>query len=315
MPNLRSLALIGAGKWGKNLARNFFEQGSLHTICDLDCELLSQYQAQYPQVNAAADFLSVLRNPSIHQVVIATPIATHYALSKQALLAGKDVLVEKPLCMHENEADELVQLAKDQKRVLMVGHVLQYHPAVLRLQEIIRRGELGALQSIVSMRMNPFNLYCEGDVLWDLAPHDISLILSVLPALSTQKLIDADITWNENGIKDHMAFQLLFNDHICADVCIGRLQSLKEQKMTLSFEKGTLIFDDTQPWEKKLTLCTQAEMMHLPVDPREPLREECLHFLDCCAHRKAPKTDGEEGRRVVHTLIMAEESYKYHALR
>lgn len=304
----RSLALIGAGKWGKNLARNFFEQGRLHTICDLNQVILESYRTLYPNVALEKDYQCILENDAIQQVVIATPINTHFALTKRALLAGKDVLVEKPLCTDIQQADELIILANQFQRILMVGHLLQYHPVIMYLQATIQSGIWGKLKTISTRRMNSLNHYQEEDVLWDLAPHDLSLILSLTSQGNTQKVECKHIAYNQNGIKDAISLRFQFEKEISADVTVGRLQSSKEQRLVLQFEKAELCFDDLQPWDKKLTISYPDRKTYHPIVESEPLKEECSHFLDCCLKRLKPKTDGNEGKQVVSALSRAEFS-------
>ena len=175
----QSLALIGAGYWGKNLARNFYELGALHTICDPRSEVLAKYQEEYPEVAAAQDFTDVLNDKDIDRVAIAAPAEQHYSVARQAIQAGKDVYVEKPLCLDVAEADELIALADKQQRILMVGHLLQYHPCIEKLKELVGKGDLGQLQYITSNRLNLGKIRTEENALWSFAPHDLSVILSL----------------------------------------------------------------------------------------------------------------------------------------
>ena len=180
MDNLTSnIAVIGSGYWGKNLVRNFNTLGALHTICDTNKTILTGFEEQYPGVNTATAFSEVLTNSNILGVAIATPAEIHASLATEALLAGKDVYIEKPLCLSEKEGLELNVLAKKQNCVLMVGHLLWYHPVVLRLKELVDAGELGRIQYIYSNRLNLGKLRREENVLWSFAPHDISVILGL----------------------------------------------------------------------------------------------------------------------------------------
>src|SRR5690242_1720114 len=172
---LQSLALIGAGYWGKNLARNFHALGALRTLCDSDARTLAKHGSDFPDVTRASDIESILADPQISSVAVAVPAVRHYAVAKAALLAGKDVFVEKPLCLDQAEGEELVRTAAECKRILMVGHLLQYHPCIQALQLLLAEGQLGQLYYIASNRLNLGKIRREENALWSFAPHDISV--------------------------------------------------------------------------------------------------------------------------------------------
>lgn len=174
------IGLAGLGYWGKNLLRNFYESGVLHTACDADPVTLSEQQKKFPEANYCNSFENLLSNPEIQAIAISTPAATHAELIKKALKTGKDVFVEKPLALTVKEGEELVKLAEKENRILMVGHILQYHPAVIKLKELISTGQLGKVQYIYSNRLNIGKLRTEENILWSFAPHDISVILMLL---------------------------------------------------------------------------------------------------------------------------------------
>ena len=179
MERLPIVGVIGAGYWGKNLVRNFHQLGALGVICDSDPGFVSRFEEAYPEIPKRLAFSDVMRDSSIQAVAIATPAETHYTLVKEALLTGKDVLVEKPLCLEEDQAEELVALAAERQRVLMVGHLLRYHSAFVKLQELIRAGELGRVYYIYSHRLNLGRIRREENILWSFAPHDVSAILAL----------------------------------------------------------------------------------------------------------------------------------------
>ncbi len=314
--------MIGAGRWGKNIARNFYELGVLHTICDPNENLLDDYKKQYPDIQTTASYQSILDNPTLTQVVIAAPAGLHYILAKQALEAGKDVFVEKPLCLDLHEAEELIQLAEKGQQILMVGHILQYHPCVKRLQELIGSGELGQLQYIVSNRLNLGAIRTEENALWDLAPHDISVVLSLCNQLLPEKVKCLGGAFVSPGIADTALTTMRFEGNLRAHIYVSWLNPYKEQKLVVVGSNGMLVFDDTRPWEEKLLLFRNhltwrddqtpdvshrdAEKIH--VEPKEPLKEECRHFLKCCEERIEPQTDGKEGLRVLKVLQAAQAS-------
>lgn len=311
----KTLALVGTGHWGKNLARNFHELGVLHTLCDL------KETVTYPEVKFTSHFKAVLENPEIRQIAIAAPAVLHYDLAKQSILAGKDTYVEKPLCLDSSQAEELIALAHEKKVILMVGHLLQYHPCILRLQELIQAGELGKIQYITAHRLNLGIFRKEENVLWSLAPHDLSVILSLTGRMPQEVRCTGESYLSQN-ISDITLTTLSFSENLRAHVYSSWLHPFKEQKITVVGSSGMAVFDDLKPWPEKLTLLRnfvtwvqgnhpqahKSEPIPIEVAPHEPLRAECEHFLTCCALRLTPRTDGKEGLRVLKVLQAAQQS-------
>lgn len=316
----QTIAVAGTGYWGKNLVRNFSNLSVLHTICDTNNNTITNFMVQYPDVAGENSFNKVLANPEIKGIAIATPAATHADMVRDAILAGKDVYVEKPLCLSEKEGIELNHLAKEHKQILMVGHLLWYHPVVLKLKELVDKGELGRIQYIYSNRLNLGKLRREENVLWSFAPHDVSVILGLTGEMPEtiqahggnylhQKIADTTVTLLNfpSGIKSH--------------IFVSWLHPFKEQKLVVVGDKQMAVFDDTAPWEDKLLLyphsidwqdnipiAHKAEATTITVEQDEPLRAECAHFIECMATRHTPRTDGEEGLRVLKVLNACQES-------
>ena len=222
-----NVAVVGSGYWGKNLVRSFNELGALHTICDSNLATLRCFQEQYPDKNFQTSIEVVLQNTDIDAVVIATPAETHFNMAKKALLAGKHVFVEKPLALIVSEAEELQQLAVQHNLKLMVGHILLYHPAIIKLKEIIHSGELGKINYIYSNRLNLGKFRTEENILWSFAPHDISVILCLLEEMPTQVMAQGgnylnqditDVTMSvlsfKSGVKGHTRIQASINTRI-----------------------------------------------------------------------------------------------------
>jgi UDP-2-acetamido-3-amino-2,3-dideoxy-glucuronate N-acetyltransferase len=322
----RSLALVGIGYWGKNLARNFHTLGVLHTICDTSPDLLKLNQEKYPDVAFTSNFGSLLTNPEITTLAIAAPAPLHYQLTRQALLAGKDVFVEKPLCLTVVESEELVRIAAERSRILMVGHILHYHPCVQRLQEMVRAGELGKIQYITSNRLNLGSIRTEENALWNFAPHDVSVILSLVGERMPDEVRCVGSECVSPGVADVSLTTLRFKGDLRAHIYVSWLNPFKEQRLVIVGSRGLVVFDDTKPWKEKLLIyrnhvhwpegrapmINPNEMEHIEVVEKEPLREECLHFLECCRDRKTPRTDGKEGLRVMRILEAAQESMDDH---
>ncbi len=323
----RNLALIGAGYWGKNLARNFRDLGVLHTLADLNPKTLASYVDDYEDIQKTTDIDGIFTNKEISAVAIAAPAALHYRLVKTALLAGKDAYVEKPLCLEETEAAELVELAERTGRVLMVGHLLQYHPCVRKLQSLIAHGELGKLYYITSNRLNLGKIRQEENALWSFAPHDISVILSLAGDQIPEEVFCTGEAYLTPGVPDTTLTTLRFSGGVRAHVYVSWLNPFKEQKLTVVGSNGMAVFDDTRPWSEKLLVHrhyltwangqvptpTKAVGERIVVAEAEPLRTECEHFVECCQKRMVPRTDGREGMRVLQVLQRAQHSLNIRA--
>lgn len=314
-----SIAVIGSGYWGKNLVRNFAELGALAVICDTNQETRDALAAQYPGCRAVGDFAEVLKDERISAVSIATPAETHGVLVRQALLAGKDVLVEKPLCLVEDEARSLVALAKRLGRVLMVGHLLWYHPAILKLKELIDSGELGRIQYVYSNRLNLGKIRREENILWSFAPHDVSVILGLLGEMPDAVSAQGG-NYLHQQIADTTVTMLSFPSGVKSHIFVSWLHPFKEQKLIVVGDRKMAVFDDMEKkdklllyphsiqWKGQVPVANRAEAQPVELEKSEPLRDECAHFLDCLASRRRPRTDGDEGVRVLSVLQRCQEA-------
>lgn len=312
------VVVVGCGYWGKNLIRNFYQLGSLEGICDTDERRLREVKGEYP-VQATTSLDEFLASSTVEGVVIAAPASQHFELAKRALLAGKDVFVEKPLALHVSEGEELVELARDTKRVLMVGHLLQYHPAMLELKRLVQAGELGRVQYIYSSRLNLGKLRTEENILWSFAPHDVSAILCLLDEEPTRVAAHGGSYLNRN-VADVTLTTLSFASGVTAHIFVSWLHPFKEQKLVIVGDRKMAVFDDTETerklvvyphridWVDRLPVARKAEGQVVPLKAEEPLRLECQHFLECVRERKRPRTDGEEGLRVLRVLQACEKS-------
>ncbi len=309
-----AVAVVGTGYWGKNLVRNFYQIGALKLICDKNEAVLSALQDQYKGVEVCYALTDVLKRDDISAIVIATPAETHFSLAREALLAGKHVYVEKPLVLNESEALEVIDIADRQNRVLMVGHLLQYHPAFIKLKELAATGELGRINYIYSHRLNLGKIRREENILWSFAPHDISMILS-LAGSEPETVQTTGGYYLHQRIADVTTTHLDFPSGLKAHIFVSWLHPFKEQKLVVVGDKKMVVFDDTLDWPEKLQIFPHRIEWHnnvpVPVKanpekveyPRdEPLKQECRHFLDCIANRKKPITDGNEGLRVLRVL-------------
>jgi UDP-2-acetamido-3-amino-2,3-dideoxy-glucuronate N-acetyltransferase len=320
MKTVPNIAVIGSGYWGKNLVRNFHQLGALKLICDKNDTILAQFKEQYPDIDTCLAFNEVLSCKEIKGVVISAPAETHYTLARESLLAGKNVYVEKPLTLVEKEGEELIALAKSNNLVLMVGHLLQYHPVFRRLKDMAGKGELGRINYIYSNRLNLGKIRREENALWSFAPHDISMILA-LAGESPESVSAVGGNYLHSKIADVTMTHLGFPSGLLAHVFVSWLHPFKEQKLVVVGDKKMAVFDDTLPWEDKLLLYpheirwdnnipvpAKAESERVQISQSEPLREECQHFLDCINNGRKPITDGNEGLEVLKILNAAQQS-------
>jgi UDP-2-acetamido-3-amino-2,3-dideoxy-glucuronate N-acetyltransferase len=314
------VAVVGIGYWGKNLARVFHEMGALRLICEKNEIVLEKFRELYPDTGACLAVNDLLPREDIKAVVIATPAETHFALAQEALLAGKHVFVEKPLVLHESEAEELIGLAEERHLTLMVGHLLQYHPAFIRLKELARAGELGRINYIYSHRLNLGKIRREENILWSFAPHDISMILS-LAGEEPESVIATGGNYLHRRIADVTTTHMDFPSGLRAHIFVSWLHPFKEQKLVVVGDRKMAVFDDTLDWADKLLLYpheirwqnnvpvpAKAEPERVGLEPLEPLRLECQHFLECIDGRRTPLTDGHEGLRVLRILNASQGS-------
>ena len=316
----RNIAVIGCGYWGKNLVRNFTELGALHNICDADHHKLENLKALYPWVNIETDYLQVLQDAEIKGVVIATPAGLHYSMAKEALLGGKDTFVEKPLALKVEEGRELVALAGEKGKILMVGHLLEYHPAVEKLKEIIDSGELGKLQYIYSNRLNLGKFHTEENILWSFAPHDISVVLLLLGGEMPYEVSAYGGYYLHQDIADVTVSTMSFRSGVRAHVFVSWLHPYKEQKLVVVGDRKMAEFNDTNPKEKLLLFSHEIEWVEgtpvpnekepqvIKVSSEEPLRIECRDFIECIETRKNPKVDGHKGLQVLEILSHCQSS-------
>ena len=319
MSKLPHIALLGCGYWGKNLARNLHELGALQLVCDPAESGRTAAAENAPGVATSSEFNDALRSGDIEAVVIATPAETHFELAAAALNAGKDVFVEKPLALQASEGEQLNDLAQELGRVLMVGHLLEYHPAVVRLHELINTGELGNVNYIYSNRLNFGKVRTEENALWSFAPHDVAVILRLFGEMPVE-VTCAGGSYLTPGLADVTVSTLQFQSGRRAHIFVSWLNPFKEQKLVVMGEQRMAVFNDVTA-EDKLVLYDQRvdfqEAMPvlqndgqqaIAVSGDEPLRRECEHFLECVATRSTPLTDAESGVRVLRVLEACQAS-------
>ena len=314
------IAVVGSGYWGKNLVRNFHQLGALRAVCDARQEALQEARSQYG-VPTTSDLNSLLDNQEIDGVVIAAPAAMHFQLAAKCLLHDKDVYVEKPLALHVEEGRQLVELASERNRILMVGHILEYHPAILELRKLIRNGQLGRIQYIHSSRLNLGKLRTEENILWSFAPHDISAILFLLG--ETPARVNAHGgSYVDPRTVDTTLTTCEFASGVQAHIFVSWLHPFKEQKLAVVGTRKMAVFDDMQrdqklvlyshriDWLDRAPVAHKADAKNVLLPSLEPLRLECEHFLHCIRTREVPRTSGESALRVLQVLEACEQSLR-----
>jgi UDP-2-acetamido-3-amino-2,3-dideoxy-glucuronate N-acetyltransferase len=319
-PQQSRVAVVGCGYWGKNLVRNFHSLGCLDAICDVDAVRLEEFGKTYG-VPITRSFDDLLGRAEVRAIVIAAPAAQHFDLARKALLAGKDVFVEKPLALRVEEGQELVDIARERQRILMVGHLLQYHPAILEMRRLIHAGELGRVQYVYSSRLNLGKLRTEENILWSFAPHDISAILYLLGEEPTSVAVHGG-TYLNPQIADVTLTTCDFASGVKAHIFVSWLHPFKEQKLVIVGGRKMIVFDDMETerklllyphridWVDRIPVAHKAEAQVVPLKADEPLLLECQHFLECLTDRKQPRTDGQNGLQVLRILDACEKSLR-----
>lgn len=314
----KQVAVVGTGYWGKNLVRNFHQLGALGALCDTGPLAEANMREKYPDAPYFRDYGQILANPKIDAVVLATPAITHHAMARKALESGKDVFVEKPLSLHVAQGEELLEIAERSGRILMVGHILQFHPAVARLKELIGSGELGRLQYLYSNRLNIGKIRTEENILWSFAPHDISVMLSLLGEEPCGTSCSGN-SYLGNAVADVTLSRFAFPSGVAGHIFVSWLHPFKEQRLVVVGSEKMAVFDDAArdklvvyphrvEWRNRIPVAEKADGQPVALDNSEPLANECRHFLECLESRESPRTDGREGLRVLRVLEACQQS-------
>lgn len=324
---MKNMAIAGIGAWGKNLLRNFYNLsgGKLVLACDMDEARLKGARKQYPGLETTTNYDDILKRDDIEAVILATPPSNHFEAAMAAINAGKDVFVEKPLVLSVEEGEKLVKAADDAKRILMVGHIMVYHPATLYIKDMIDNDKLGNVYYLYASRVNLGKVRDIENALWSFAPHDISIILFLL-GKDPVSVSATGASYLQPGIEDVVFTTIHFGDNTMAHIHVSWLDPHKDRKMVVVGSKQMVVFDDAQATEKvkiydkgvdtKQDFETYGEYLtirtgdiHIPqIKTTEPLAEECRHFLECIETRQKPRSDGHEGLKVLRVLDAAQKS-------
>lgn len=323
-----SIGVIGCGYWGPNLIRNFVEipEACVEGIADLDQDRLEHVATRYPQIDLVTQDYHELIDRDLDAVVIATPPQTHYEIARDCLLGNVHILVEKPITLNSDDAQELVEISNQRNLVLMVGHTFVFNPAVAALKEMIDSGSIGKVQYIDTVRVS-LGLYNSSlNVIWDLAPHDISILKYILESHPT-KVCTQGSSCIQPGIEDIAYLTMVFPNDVLAHVRMSWLDPCKTRKITIVGTKKMLVYDDLESLEKIKIYDKGVEAIrhtntfgefqfayhygdivtpYIRMD--EPLRLECLHFIDCIRTNRTPLSDGVEGLEIVEIIEAAQRS-------
>lgn len=307
----QKIAVIGCGVWGRNIVRNFYNLNVLDTVCDIDEENLKKVTQEYQGVKTTKDYNDIINDPEITGVAVVTPSHMHYKVVKAMLLAGKHVYVEKPISTVAEEAKDLSNLANERGLVLMVGHLLLYHPAVNRLKMLVDEGALGEVVYAQSDRLNVNYFKNDRSVMWDLAPHDLSMISYVIGKDPKRVISAVGCSSDRNEIMDITHIGIEFEDGVIAQISDSWITPKKHVTLLVRGTKATAILDDTVA-ENKLSIFDNfaaGTSKNIPLDylEIEPLKLECQHFISCCETGKKARSDGENGFTVVKILEEAEQ--------
>lgn len=315
-----STAVIGAGDWGKNHVRKFHELGALAAICEQCPNIVSKMQTDYGV--EAKNFEDIINDDDVKALALITPATTHKDLALRALEKGKHIFIEKPIALTSKDAEAIAKTANDNSRILMVGHLLQYHPCFQKLKELVKSGKLGKIRHIHARRFNIGKFREQENVLWDLGPHDVSMVLSIVDDLPTD-IHTTSSNYLLDDISDFATIQLRFPGNINAEISLSWLAPQKEHRFIVVGDKAMAVFDDTLEWQEKLKIHyhktamqrgkapllerdMEGEAIQIPF--KEPLLNECSTFLDAVAKNSTPFTNGEEALKVIKILEAADNN-------
>ena len=318
------IGIVGAGNWGLNLIRNFCKILGIENVvvCDTNRDRLLGLKSEYPGIENTENFQNILSSDEIEAVVIATPAETHYELSKKALLSGKHVFVEKPITLDVDEAEELIKISNENHLTLMVDHILEYHPVICEMKKLIETKALGEIYYIYSQRLNLGIIRSHENALWSLGPHDISVYLYLLNEEPDAITATGGVyIQNKKNIEDTVFLHLHFLSGVDAHAHLSWLDPHKIRRLTVVGSEKMAVFDDMEPRNKLIIFDKGAEWtekggvgvrygdIRIPNIPmKEPLMLACKHFLECIEKDKIPRSDGNDGLRVLKILKKAQKS-------
>lgn len=309
----KNIAVIGCGYWGQNIVRSAHDAGVLYAVSDADAARTAAFAEKYGV--KGMDYDAALADPAIAGVMLAVPAQLHAPLALKAFAAGKHVFSEKPIALSIEDAQAMIDAGAKAQRTLMVGHLLQYHPAFLALKGMVADGVLGDLRYVYSNRLNFGKVRTEENVFWSFAPHDISMILGLAGRAPVSVAAHASAGLPESHLASTMHAHFDFGQGLAGHVHVSWLNPFKEQKLVAVGTRGMAVFDDTLPWDRKLAhyansvtfengqpVLAKSDAAYVALTPSEPLKDECIHFAECIAHARTSRTDGHEALRVLQVM-------------
>jgi predicted dehydrogenase len=314
-----NIAVVGSGYWGKNHVKNFYELESLYAVCELDQIKREELKEKYPDVKLFFDFNEMLNDKTIDGIVIATPAQTHFELARQCLESGFPVLVEKPMVLNTKDAEFLTELANKKKLPLMVGHILEYHPAIVKMKELVDSGHLGEIKHIRCSRINLGKIRAHENIWWSFAPHDLSIIFMMLDQ-EPVKIHASSFKPLQDGIEDTVYADLIFGDGKSAHIHVSWLEPVKLHQTIIIGEKAMLEFNDTlsvnklklheYSYDRTTPALNKGQVINVDYQEGQPLRLECQHFMECIKENKTPKTNGKSACRIMKTIEQIDTQLK-----
>ena len=311
---MKQVIVVGSGHWGKNLVRNFYELESLAGVVEISPDLQARFRKQYPNVTLFTDYAKALAVEGT-AIVLATPAPTHYILALQALQAGKDVFVEKPMTLHADEARKLAEYAEAHNRILMVGHLLLYQPAISWMRNYLNAGKAGKVKHIATHRLNLGKVRKQENAWWSLAPHDVSIVIDLLGSPDLENVKASSYSRLQPGIADEVHADLSFTSGQTAHLHCSWQWPIKQRGTVVIAEKQMLVYDEIQQSvtihdkriDDQLTICDEGSTV-IAIADEQPLRLECEHFLSCLKSRQSPHSNGRNGVAVVNILEKVQEA-------
>lgn len=329
-----NIGLVGCGVWGRNYIRNFEHRDdvTVAACCDFDEKNVSSAAKLMPSIKISNDPGEILNDKSLDALIIATPASTHYQIAMEGLNRGKHLLIEKPMTMTYQESLDLIELAAEKNKVLMVGHIMEYNPAITKLKEIIDSGEIGQIQYFYLTRTNFGRIRSDVNVLWDLAPHDLSII-NYLLQMQPESISAKGACFLQESIEDVIFLNLEYGNGIMGAIHLSWMDPCKIRKVTVIGDKKMVVCDDLESidkirvYDKGISYNPTTEKsyedfgsyqfsyrygdIYIPqLELSEPLRNQCNHFIDCVKNNSIPRTDGHNGANVVRLLEAAQTSVK-----
>jgi UDP-2-acetamido-3-amino-2,3-dideoxy-glucuronate N-acetyltransferase len=314
-----NIAVVGSGRWGKNHVRNYNELNSLYAVCEASEQKRAELSAEYPNIKLFTDFNEMLNDKNINGIVIATPAPTHFELVKKSLEAGFPTFVEKPFTLDFETSKQLTELAESKNLPLMVGHILEYHPAVTKMRELVKSGEIGNVKHVRCTRINLGSIRNQENIWWSFAPHDLTIIFGLIDK-EPVKINATSFKPINDGVEDTVYVDLGFEDGTSAHIHVSWLEPIKHHQTVVVGETGMIVFDDSKKedklklfkysYDEKAVMLNRGEEINVEFLEGQPLKLECEHFIGCIKTNKQPKTDGKSACRVMKALEQADKLLK-----